>query len=114
MKTLQIVNFFLIIILFIGCNRFSNDFNINEIEINKNTRGVTYLYREKPITGLIYERNDSYILLKEYEFDNGMLSGFYREYYISGNLKLEKFYLNVKKFDLLKKFFLSFFLNFLP
>ena len=105
LKTLQIVNFFLIIILFIGCNRFSNDFNINEIEINKNTRGVTYLYREKPITGLIYERNDSDILLKEYEVDNGMLSGSYREYYISGNLKLEKFYLNGKLEGVSKSFY---------
>ena len=73
--------------------------------MNKNTRGVTYLYREKPITGLIYQRNDSDILLKEFEVDNGILSGYYREYYSSGNLKHEKFYLSGKLEGISKSFY---------
>ena len=105
LKILQITYFSLIVILFVNCKRASNDFNVTEIEINKNTRGVTYLYREKPITGLIYERNDSDVLLKEYEVNNGILSGSYREYYISGNLKLEKFYLNGKLEGVSKSFY---------
>ena len=105
LKILKITYFLLIVILFINCKRSSNDFNVTEIEINKNTRGVTYLYKEKPITGLIYERNDSSVLLKEYEVNNGMLSGSYREYYISGNLKLEKFYLNGKLEGISKSFY---------
>ena len=90
LKILQITYFSFIIILFINCKRSSNDFNVSEIEINKNTRGVTYLYGEKPITGLIFERNDSDAILKEYEvkfYLNGKLEGISKSFYEDGSAK---------------------------
>ena len=104
-RILQITCFILIIIVHTNCKRSSNDFNVNEIEINKNTRGITYLYNEKPISGTVYERSDSDILLKAFEVDNGILSGSYREYYNSGNLKLEQFYSSGKLEGVSKSFY---------
>jgi len=96
LKPLQILKILFITLFFFNCKKSPSVYNVEDVQINKNTRGVIYLYNEKPITGMIFERNNSDIILKEFEVEKGILSGSYREFYANKNIKLENFYLNGK------------------
>ncbi len=93
MKSINPAKILLLIILFIGCKKSPVKYDSNEVQKRINTRETIYLYKEKPITGLVYEKNNLDLILKEFEVKEGKLSGSYREYYLNGNLKLENFFL---------------------
>ena len=93
MKSINVPKILLLIILFIGCKKSPVEYDSKEVQTRKNTRETIYLYKEKPLTGIVYEKNSSDVILKKFEVREGKLSGSYHEYYVNGGLKIEKFFL---------------------
>ena len=85
-----------------GCGKEKKVLEINQIEVKNDL-----IYEKKsirPFIGKVISKYDNGSLFSEYNYINGRLNGFFKEYYENGQLEREENYKNGNRDGLLKEY----------